>query len=101
MNVPSEIKGLDQRKVPRERGVPVSASKRNYTSAKVIWFNDEKGFGYAQDHDGNLIFIHYTAIISKAHARRSLEKEQEIEVQFSEEFGELRATKVRDVRGNA
>lgn len=79
----------------------MSASKRNYTPAKVVWFNDEKGYGYAQDRLGNLIFVHYTAIATKAHDRRSLEKEQEIEVQYSDEFGELRATRVRDVNGNA
>ena len=88
-------------KVHEERKSSVSASKRSFTPAKVVWFNDEKGFGYAQDSAGNLIFVHYTAITSKAHARRSLEKEQEIELQFTEELGELRATKVRDASGNA
>ncbi len=88
--------------VHEERDVPVSASKKTYTPARVVWFNDDKGFGYAKDSAGNLIFVHYSSIVSDdAKARRSLEKDQEVELQFTDELGELRATKVRDASGNA
>lgn len=79
----------------------MSASKKSFQPAKVVWFNDDKGFGFVEDKVGNLIFVHYTAITSKSNARRSLEKDQEIEVQYTEELGELRATRIRDVSGNA
>jgi cold shock CspA family protein len=84
-----------------ERDVLMSASSNNYTPAKIVWFNNDKGFGYAQDSAGNLIFVHESAIASDAQKRRHLEKEQEVELKFTEELGELRATKVRDVGGHA
>jgi cold shock CspA family protein len=56
----------------------MSASSKNYTQAKIVWFNNDKGFGYAQDSAGNLIFVHESAIASDAQKRRPLEKEQEI-----------------------
>jgi cold shock CspA family protein len=87
--------------VHEERDVLMSASSKNYTQAKIVWFNNDKGFGYAQDSAGNLIFVHESAIASDAQKRRPLEKEQEIELKFTEELGELRATKVRDVGGHA
>jgi len=77
------------------------ANKKTYTHAKVVWFNDDKGFGFAEDSSGNLIFVDYSAVSSDFRVRKSLLKDQEVEVQFVEELGELRATKVRDAAGNA
>ena len=77
------------------------ANKKTYTPAKVVWFNDDKGFGFAEDSSGNLIFVDYSAVSSDFRVRKSLLKDQEVEVQFVEELGELRATKVRDAAGNA
>jgi CspA family cold shock protein len=32
-------------------------------SGRVMWFNDNQGFGYIGDYDGRQIYFHYTAIM--------------------------------------
>ena len=95
------MRRLYLQQVYEERDVLVSKNKNNFKKARVVWFNDAKGFGYAEDGISNLIFVHYSSIASNAQVRRSLKEDQEIELQFAEELGELRATKVRDAGGHA
>ena len=73
----------------------MSAGKSKFTEARVLWFNDDKGFGFAEDVSGKQIYVHYSSITSMPKERRTLKKDQKIEVQVVSELGELRATKVR------
>lgn len=34
---------------------------------RVKWFNETKGFGFIELHGGNLIFVHYSAILSNGY----------------------------------
>ena len=42
----------------------------------VQWFNDEKGFGFIEQADGNDVFVHYSAITGEG--RRSLHEGQKV-----------------------
>lgn len=44
---------------------------------KVIWFNDQKGYGFIAGDDGHEYFIHHTGIIMPGY--RKLEKAQSVE----------------------
>ena len=49
---------------------------------KVKWFNDVKGFGFIETHDGKDIFVHFSAI--QADGRRTLREGQEVEFDIYE-----------------
>ncbi len=71
--------------------------------ARIVWFNAQKGFGYALDDDGNAIFVHYTSIESRDDFK-TLDKDAPILLKAERaEDGTFRATKVRLVipQGNA
>lgn len=34
---------------------------------RVKWFNDEKGFGFIERHEGRDVFVHYSQIIQDGH----------------------------------
>lgn len=35
------------------------------TTGTVKWFNDERGFGFIEDHNGSRIFVHYSDIATE------------------------------------
>ena len=45
---------------------------------KVLWFNDEKGYGEILDRNGEKYFAHYVEIKEKGEERKSLEEGQEV-----------------------
>ncbi len=46
-------------------------------NGKVKWFNDDKGFGFIEQGNGEEIFVHYTAISGDGH--KTLNQGQEVE----------------------
>ena len=48
----------------------------------VKWFNNQKGFGFIPDEQGNDVFVHYSGIQSNGF--KSLEEGQEVEFEVIE-----------------
>ena len=48
----------------------------------VKWFNNQKGFGFISDEQGNDVFVHYSGIQSTGF--KSLEEGQEVEFEVIE-----------------
>ena len=48
----------------------------------VMWFNNQKGFGFISDEQGNDVFVHYSGIQSNGF--KSLEEGQEVEFEVIE-----------------
>lgn len=48
----------------------------------VKWFNNQKGFGFISDEQGNDVFVHYSGIQSNGF--KSLEEGQEVEFEVVE-----------------
>ena len=48
----------------------------------VKWFNNQKGFGFISDEQGNDVFVHYSGIQSNGF--KSLEEGQEVEFKVIE-----------------
>ena len=48
----------------------------------VKWFNNQKGYGFISDEQGNDVFVHYSGIQSNGF--KSLEEGQEVEFEVIE-----------------
>ena len=48
----------------------------------IKWFNNQKGFGFISDEQGNDVFVHYSGIQSNGF--KSLEEGQEVEFEVIE-----------------
>jgi CspA family cold shock protein len=60
---------------------------------RVKWFNDEKGFGFLEQDNGQDVFVHHTAV--KMDGFRSLAEGQEVEFELEQSDRGPRATDVR------
>jgi CspA family cold shock protein len=49
----------------------------------VKWFNEEKGFGFVTDAEGNDVFVHYTSINSEER-RKNLKEGDKVEYTVSQ-----------------
>ena len=58
----------------------------------VKWFNNQKGFGFISDEQGNDVFVHYTGISSEGF--KSLEEGQAVEFEIVEGAKGPQATNV-------
>lgn len=59
----------------------------------VKWFNNEKGYGFIVDEEGNDIFVHYSVI--KRQGFRSLEEGQHVTYNLVETDKGLQAIDVK------
>ena len=48
----------------------------------VKWFNNQKGFGFISDEQGNDVFVHYSG--TQSNGFKSLEEGQEVEFEVIE-----------------
>ena len=48
----------------------------------VKWFNNQKGYGFISDADGNDVFVHYTGLNMDGY--KTLEEGQEVEFDVTE-----------------
>ncbi len=48
----------------------------------VKWFNNQKGYGFISDEEGNDVFVHYSGIESEGF--KSLDEGQEVEFEVAE-----------------
>ena len=47
------------------------------STGTVKWFNNQKGYGFISDADGNDVFVHYTGLNMEGY--KTLEEGQEVE----------------------
>ena len=48
----------------------------------VKWFNNQKGYGFISDEQGNDVFVHYSGIAAEGF--KSLEESQAVEFEVTE-----------------
>ncbi|MDD2978673.1 MAG: cold shock domain-containing protein [Hespellia sp.] len=48
----------------------------------VKWFNNQKGYGFISDAEGNDVFVHYSGLAMEGF--KSLEEGQEVEFEVTE-----------------
>ena len=58
----------------------------------VKWFNNQKGFGFISDAEGNDVFVHYSGLNMEGY--KSLEEGQEVEYEVIEGAKGPQATNV-------
>lgn len=59
---------------------------------RVRWFDDEKGYGFIQDRDGNDVFVHFSDILQRGH--KTLENNQVVEYDLLDSGRGAHATNV-------
>ena len=59
---------------------------------KVKWFNNQKGYGFIQDKDGNDIFVHYSSLNMEGF--KKLDEGQEVEFEVVDGAKGLQAANV-------
>ena len=52
------------------------------STGTVKWFNNQKGYGFISDAEGNDVFVHYTGVNMEGY--KTLEEGQEVEFEVTE-----------------
>lgn len=52
------------------------------STGTVKWFNNQKGYGFISDAEGNDVFVHYTGLNMEGY--KTLEEGQEVEFDVTE-----------------
>lgn len=53
-------------------------------SGTVKWFNEEKGFGFIQQENGNDLFVHFSQVNKTGNGRVSLQENQRVTFEVGE-----------------
>lgn len=64
----------------------------NTMTGTVKWFNNQKGYGFISDSEGNDVFVHYSGIVTEGF--KSLEEGQSVEFEVTEGAKGPQATNV-------
>lgn len=51
-------------------------------TGKVKWFNDQKGYGFITNEEGNDVFVHYSSILMDG--RKTLHEDDIVEFELGE-----------------
>ena len=52
------------------------------STGTLKWFNNQKGYGFISDAEGNDVFVHYTGLNMEGY--KTLEEGQEVEFEVTE-----------------
>ena len=61
----------------------------------VKWFNDSKGFGFIEQEDGPVVFVHFSAITMEGY--KTLKEGQKVQFEISEGPKGLHASNLQAV----
>ena len=81
------------RKHPMSAGQTQDGRTQAVAVGRVKWFNDQKGYGFIEQENGEDVFVHYTAIQGRGY--RSLKEGQLVQFDVERTPKGLRATNVR------
>ncbi|MCD6379260.1 cold shock domain-containing protein [bacterium] len=62
---------------------------------KVKWFNENKGYGFIRQEDGENIYVHYSDIIGSGF--RTLSENEKVEYELEEKFKGIQAVRVKKI----
>ena len=70
----------------------INLMEGNTMTGTVKWFNNQKGYGFISDSEGNYIFVHYTGLVMDGF--KTLEEGQAVEFEVTEGAKGPQATNV-------
>ena len=68
--------------MPYFKGISNSNMEGNTMTGTVKWFNNQKGYGFISDEEGNDVFVHFSGLVMEGY--KSLEEGQAVEFDVTE-----------------
>jgi cold shock CspA family protein len=80
----------------------MSASKNNWQIGTVHWFDEKSGEGMIKSAEGELYFVHHTAIEALVKARdlkqKALKEKQKVRFQLIEDITFAQVSRVKELK---